>query len=240
MVRLRRFHAGLLTGLLAALCAALGYWQTQRAVYKTDIAHSYHAMTQLPAVPLSNRVDDWRYRRVTLRGQYAPQYTWHVDNRMRDGRFGYEIVSLFYDESGYAVLVNRGWVVGDPSRRSRPRIPPPDTPVSLQGRVYVPHGQRLLLKQDADQQWPRLIQRADSELMRRQWQAERGSTHDVFPHIVRLLDNQAGGLTVGWAHSTVSSTRHWGYAVQWFALSSVLVLLWVGRVIYGRKNARST
>ena len=79
-----------------------------------------------------------------------------LDNRIQGGRFGYEVVSLLALSSGEGVvLVNRGWIPGDPARLEMPDIPEVAGSVSLTGHVYVEPGKPYLLgAQQLEGPWP--------------------------------------------------------------------------------------
>src|SRR5262245_38659199 len=77
-----------------AACAAgiaLGNWQSGRASEKRE------------------RAAEQEKKRVSLRGVFRPELTVLLDNRIRNHRIGYEVLTpLRLDDASY-VLVNRGW-----------------------------------------------------------------------------------------------------------------------------------
>ena len=87
--------------LAAAACAAgiaLGNWQSGRADQKRAAA---------------------RLERVAVEGEFVPKYTVYLDNRMRRGKAGYEIVTpLRLRGSAAHVLVNRGWIEAGKTRET--------------------------------------------------------------------------------------------------------------------------
>src|SRR3954466_4935538 len=88
--------------LALAGCAAfiaLGNWQTRRAEEKRAIA------AQLEK------------KRVSVAGEFVPRYTVLLDNKLRRGRPGYEVITpMKLGDSRVHVLVNRGWVQAGISR----------------------------------------------------------------------------------------------------------------------------
>src|SRR6185503_8045149 len=80
--------------LAAAGCAAfvaLGNWQSGRAQEKRDLGAALDK------------------RRVVLNGTFLPEYTVFLDNKVRQHRAGYEVVTPLRVD-GASVLVNRGWI----------------------------------------------------------------------------------------------------------------------------------
>src|SRR5687768_2143218 len=81
---------------------ALGNWQSGRAEEKRTAA---------------------RVERVVVRGQFLHQHTLLLDNRLRQGRPGYEVLTPLALEDGRThVLVNRGWVAAGASRDTPPAV----------------------------------------------------------------------------------------------------------------------
>src|SRR5688572_21770859 len=77
-----------------AACAAgiaLGNWQSRRADEKRAAAA------------------DLEKKRVSLRGVFRPEFTILLDNKIRQHRPGYEVITPLRVD-GEHVLVNRGWM----------------------------------------------------------------------------------------------------------------------------------
>ena len=68
---------------------------------------------------------DPAYVRVRLHGRFDERHTLLLDNRLRNGQAGVEVLQPFYDQaSGLWLLVNRGWVAWT-DRRSPPTLETP-------------------------------------------------------------------------------------------------------------------
>ena len=72
----------------------------------------------LPAA-LRLPTDDLADRQVTFTGSFKAQDFVLLDNRLRDGRFGYEVVA-FVSADALVVPLNLGWIEGDLSRMTTP------------------------------------------------------------------------------------------------------------------------
>lgn len=104
----------LLPGLIA-----LGCWQLGRAEEKRALLASYaQRSADAPmSTSLLQQSDDSAFRRVHLYGRFDAEHSLLLDNRMRDGQAGVELLQPFHDQpSGLWLLVNRGWLAW-PDRR---------------------------------------------------------------------------------------------------------------------------
>jgi cytochrome oxidase assembly protein ShyY1 len=153
-----------------------------------------------------------------------------VDNQLRGGRYGHDVISLFVDEaSGCTVLLNRGWVPGDPARRSLPEIDVPRDELRLMARVYVSPGDPYVLEEERfDSLTDRmLVQQAGSPTLRAALAAAVDGP--LFEHELRLLPGQPAGFRRDWPLMNVSPAKHQGYALQWFTMAAALALLFLLR-----------
>jgi cytochrome oxidase assembly protein ShyY1 len=217
----------LLTLVLVPLMVGLGFWQLQRAGEKAELAGNWEMRVQQAPVALSGlAVDDpaaLSYRRVRIAGVFEPGRYFLVDNRTRRGRFGYEVLGVLRSDST-TVLVNRGWMEGDPARRSLPRVPAVDGAVEITGHVYVAPGRPYLLaEQQLTPGWPKVIQAVEMDKI------STSLDDPVFPYPVRLDPDQPGALVTDWQIVNVSPEKHRGYAVQWFTMAAVLSIFYLLR-----------
>lgn len=209
--------------LLLPLLIFLGTWQAGRADQKRELLASYaerRAGAPISSTQLSHYADP-AFRRVHLSGSFDAQHSVLLDNRMRDGRVGVELLQPFLDQaSGLWVWVNRGWLPW-PDRRTPPLFTTPTNPQSLEAWVYVAPGTTFQLHADpADSQWPRLLTAIDAGAL---W-AQLG--RDGFAQEMRMEPGPAA-YRVDWPVVAMSPEKHLGYAVQWFALALALCGLYL-------------
>ncbi|MBF8740411.1 SURF1 family protein [Pseudomonas guariconensis] len=208
----------LLPGLIA-----LGCWQLRRADEKRALL-AIHAERRVEA-PLASgqlaQVPDPAYRRVHLYGRFDGEHSLLLDNRMRDGRAGVELLQPFHDQaSGVWLLVNRGWLPW-PDRREPVRFDTPNQVLALEASVYVAPGAAFQLHPDpVGGQWPHLLTAIDPAQL---WQ-QLG--REGFAHELRLEPGPAS-YRLDWPVVAMGPEKHLGYAVQWFALATALVLLFL-------------
>jgi surfeit locus 1 family protein len=214
--------------LLTPLFVGLGLWQLQRAEEKLVIAEQWQLRQQespRSLESLSGEAQALAYRRVRLQGEFVPGRAVLLDNRMYQGRYGLEVLSPFQLQgSGRLVLVNRGWVLGDGSRRSLPTVLDIAGPQSITGTVYVPPGEAYSLGDpQAVAGWPKMVQVLDIAYV------EELLEQPLYPYSVRLDADSAGALTTNWPLLNVSADKHQAYAVQWFSMALVLFLIYIWR-----------
>jgi cytochrome oxidase assembly protein ShyY1 len=227
------WRISLFTALLVPLMVFLGFWQLQRADEKAALADAWEQRRQQPPAPLdklwSVPGDSLAYRPVQFTGRFLQDEYFLLDNRIHDGRFGYEVLGILQlaERSGF-VLVNRGWLAGDPARLVQPRVPVVGDRVTVSGHVYVaPGAPYLLAEQKLGEEWPKLLQAVEMDKLVPLLEGELGAR--VFPYHIRIGAAQAGALTVDWQVVNVSPEKHRGYAVQWFTMALFLTLFYLLR-----------
>jgi surfeit locus 1 family protein len=219
--------------LTAATCVmlpcliALGFWQLDRAEEKRELEARWAERSAQPAIPLEDVLllaaaerDD---RLAEFEGHFLADY-WLLDNRLRDGRFGYELLA-WVDAGDLVVPVNLGWLAGDPARQRLPLIALPEHLVTINGRVHRPG-----LPPFVDlERLPDPRERVIPALALEAWQAglsERFGKAAV-PFVVRIDARSPWAKDARWVVVNQSPDKHTGYAVQWFAMAAVLALVFL-------------
>lgn len=233
------YRLALLTAVLLPGLLALGIWQLQRADEKRTLEAAYRTQQQRPPLDyagLRNLEENLAYRRVKLRGRFLDEPTIFLDNRLSKGRFGYQVVSGFKPETGaQIVLVNRGWVVGDPGRRALPDLPLPRGVLEITGHVYVPTGRPFqLASPEPPTEWPAVMQVLDP------YEVAVAAGEAVYPLEIRLDEGSRAALAIAWPLVNMSPDKHQGYAVQWFAMAMALVGILVWRGFMGSDGEHDT
>jgi len=202
---------------------SLGFWQLDRAGEKRDRQQQLNRIAAAPPVSLTEAraasLPDGH--RLLLRGHYLPSYNWLLDNRQRQGRVGYEVITPFELEDGARVLVNRGWVPAGANREERPNPPAPAGGQTLFGHLLSPSEHRLLKEAEAEDGWPIRRLTLAPEPMAEQL------GKPLLARYVRLDDASPGALVTDWPNTGTSAAKHLGYAFQWFAMALALVIWFV-------------
>lgn len=221
---------------------ALGFWQMARAAEKIALqALADEAALQAP-VELSmfdSAVDLPDYTRLALTGILEPDRQFLWDNRIFNGRAGFEVivplrlVSSDQLDGATLILVNRGWIAPGPSREDLPSVAFPHSgELQLMGTLTRPStgfSSGPAVSPDSAQ-WPKILQHFDySEL-------EQLFGEPVVPGVVQL-DRKAleasqtlamlPVLADNWQPVASGPERHYGYAFQWWAMFAALTVLFL-------------
>jgi surfeit locus 1 family protein len=207
-------------GLSVTLSAA--HWQFQRAAYKKALSAQYAQRQAEAPVPAGREEPaDMQFRRVQATGEFDPERVVFLDNRLRAGRVGFEVIMplRLQRQAGY-VLVDRGWVAGE---HNNPRQPPPIvTPagtVTVRGSAFTPSA--------------RVFELSPQPAGERVWQhvtPQRfaGAYGIALRHYLIQQENDSGdGLNRQWPPQPFGIERHQSYAVQWLVFASFVVVFYV-------------
>jgi surfeit locus 1 family protein len=227
----RRFRPGLWPTLavlaLLPLLLWLGFWQLDRAEQKRALLDGFAAGDR-PAVALRDGLASHsRYTRVRAAGRYRPDRQILIDNMTRDGVAGFYVLTPLETNDG-TVLVNRGWI---PKTFGVSELP--DVTVSGESREVTGRLDRLpraglALETEPAPGWPRVLQFPS----RSEIEAETGL--GLVEGMMLLDEGVPDGYARDWQPVEFGPDRHLGYAVQWFALSLTLVIIWI--VVNWRKR----
>jgi surfeit locus 1 family protein len=212
--------------LAAVGCAAfiaLGNWQSQRALEKRMLAARVDAALEGPPLELPARrvaVADYALRRVVARGVFVPAHTVFLDNKIHQGRVGYEVVTPLRLAGGSLhVLVDRGWVPAGPRRADLPAVVTPGGMQRVEGLALT----RL----------PRAYEPARRVPQGRVWQNlrladfSRASGLALQPLVIEQRSAAADGLVRDWPRPDSGAARNESYALQWYLFAALAVLLFV-------------
>jgi surfeit locus 1 family protein len=213
----------------AAVTARLGLWQLDRAAQKNLLRASQQTRSQLPPLAIADLARDagtaaeQTHRRITLQGQWQPRFTVYLDNRQMNARPGFFALTPLLLDDGTAVLVQRGWLPRDATDRTR--ISPPPTPagrVQVLGRVAAAPSN--LFEFGTSKETGPIRQNLQLDDFAR----ETGLA--LRPLSLMQQDDAAApfadGLLREWFVPAANVATHYGYAVQWFALSALSIGLY--------------
>lgn len=219
---------------LPVLCA-LGAWQVLRGQEKAHTLELAEAHGALPVVDLGGRSDAdpvAGQQRVRVRGVFLSDRQGLLDNQVRDGQVGYDVLTVLrLSGDGGLVLVDRGWLARGPRRADVPQWPTQDGEVTVTGYLRAPTDVPLVDGRVAETLggfW--VVSEIDTQHL--------GTYLDLplWPRILRLSPESAHGFRRDWPVVAMGPQRHYGYAVQWFGLAAALLALYV---IAGVRRARA-
>jgi surfeit locus 1 family protein len=213
--------------LLVAATVTLGNWQRHRAEEKGALEAQYQAMHALGPVPLASLLPEVeaspaaiRYQEVVATGEYDARHQIYVDNRVRDGRAGYEIVTpLRIAGSDSLILVNRGWMPAPPRRDGLPPVSVPAGSQRITGRLNLPPARYLELAKPATP--GPLWENLDIARIAGQYGIR------LVPAVLELESPDAPGLRHDWPQPQFGREQHVSYMVQWYSLAALTVVLYL-------------
>lgn len=212
--------------LLVAITVALGNWQRQRAQEKLSLRDQYEAASHSPPLSLdaatAATVDParFRFRAVRAQGVYDAMHQLLIDNRVHEGRAGFEVVApLKLGEGPGYVLVDRGWVAQGASRGALPQVQPPAGTIVVDGRINLPPARYLELGADSN---PGPI-RENLDIAR----IAASTGLSLLPFIVEQTRDTGDGLVRDWPAPDFGIEQHRSYMVQWYSLAALGVVLWL-------------
>ena len=207
------------------LMLALGIWQLERLQWKTALIAERAERTHAAPVPLPAAGDDLaaaEYRRVALSGSFDHDRELDLAARSHLGVPGYHIVTPFRLADGRTVLVDRGWVPNnrrDPKTRAAGQLA---GEVTLDGLIRVPVAKGWLVpdNEPGHHVWFWF----DLPAMARQ----AGIAGPLAPVFVDAAAAPIpGGYPLGGETILTLPNDHLQYAITWFALAIVLVVIYL-------------
>ena len=205
-----------------AVCVSAGFWQRSRMEQKLALRAQVEAAAKADpvAMPRATAWDAWRFRPVRITGTFDAAHQILIDNRIRGGRAGYDVIAPLALTDGRVVLVDRGWIAAGASRADVPQVPPPSGAVAIAGRLNRPPGAYLELASGTVQ--GRVWQNLDIP----RYEAATGLT--VLPVIVEQTAPAAPGddLVREWPAPDLGAEKHMSYMLQWFAFAATTLVLW--------------
>ena len=224
-VRSARFWLVTVAAVVAfAATLALGWWQLGRGHQRDAAQVATDERAQLPELSQASLVTagvaELMHRRIVLRGAWDVGRTVFLDNRQMRGAPGFYVVTPLKLEGGdAAVLVQRGWAPRNFEKRDAlPRIETPAGPIELHGRIAPPPAR---LYEFQGKESGTIRQNLDIAAFR----AETGlKLADV--SVVQSAPPSSEGLLRDWPRPASGSDRNYGYALQWWAMSALIAILY--------------
>ncbi len=162
------------------------------------------------------------YQRLKANGRYDNDRQFLLENIIVNGRNGYYVVTpLLTAPDEPVLLVNRGWLEKRQGPIDTASIAVPAERVTVRGRAgSLPRaGYKMGAAIRPSDSWPKAaVYPSLNEVA-----AALGAEVQSF---VLLMDHQEdNGFLRNWAPTEFGPGKHFGYAVQWFAMGAVLAAL---------------
>ena len=212
---------------LVFLCLVAANWQYTRGIDRSARNDVIQERVARSPIELSNRDADPtknEWQMVSTNGSFDSNQQILLRNRYWEGKYGYEVLTLFTSVTGEKFWVDRGWVQAGATATTPPEVPEvPAGTVSITGRFRLdsslPRGSFFALPRDG--------QGLVSEL-------NAQSQLDTEKFYINLLSGSEPALTPAAPAQLppLSDGPHLAYALQW--------LFFAGLIVYGRILIRRT
>lgn len=223
--------------LFVALFSSLGVWQLNRADEKHGIADNINLRSAESAVNLNNpfnwNQEQHQYRKATVKGEFISNGRLLIDNMIVNGQPGYHVITpLKITGTNNTLLINRGWIRQQGRKREPAEITTPKGQITIEGIMRTPSALPFVessvtaLKQTEEYNvW--LYLDVDKY--------QKESPLNMMPFAVLQNNNTDDGLRRKWSRYQAKTGMHIGYAIQWFAFSIIVTIIFIG---IGRKRAK--
>jgi cytochrome oxidase assembly protein ShyY1 len=212
---------------LVFLCLVAADWQYTRGVDRQARNNIIEERIARSPIELSSRdavLDNNEWQSITTSGRFDSTQQILLRNRYWEGKYGYEVLTLFTNTSGEKFWVDRGWVKAGATATTPPEVTAvPVGDVSITGRFRLdsslPRGSFFAL--------PATGEGLVSEL-------NAQSQLDTEKFYIDLLSGSEASLTPAAPAQLppLSDGPHKAYALQW--------LFFGGLIVYGRILIRRT
>src|SRR5690606_8872352 len=209
--------------------------QWSRAEYKTGLELHYQAGLQAEPLTIAEAIErgaELQGFRLQISGEIDNARSLLLDNQMEGHRPGYQVLTPLLTGEKIQVQVNRGWIVATADRRQPELMNTRSGTLVLSGKIYIPGNRQVVLKADdySHPRWPLLVQKLDMGALAKLFDQERAGV-ELAPFVVRLdpeMDVEEGDeMPRNWQWMAMSPEKHRGYAVQWFGMALVLLVLYI-------------
>lgn len=213
----------LVGALLVFQFAALGAWQVSRGLEKRAAQKSYESESNHTAWQAGMEIRSFQNLKVS--GRYDAGHQIVLDNIIINSRYGhYVLTPLVVAPDQPLLLVNRGWIEKSAGEFDVARLKLPEAEVTVHGRAgSLPKaGYKMGNAISASDPWPRHAVYPSSE------EISAALGRDIQAFVLLMDHNEKYGFLRQWVPSEFGPGKHFGYALQWFAMGAVLsgLLVW--------------
>ncbi len=213
--------------LLIIFCLWGSQWQYHRGVdrhARNAVIQDRIAQSPIELKSVSGALADFEWQTVSVEGIFDNEKQILLRNRYNDGKYGYEVLTLFKSNANKSFWVDRGWVQAGATATTPPVVTEvPTSQVSITGRLRLdsslPRGSFFALLGKGEGLVSEL--NAQSQLNTEKFYIDllSGSVPSLTPDVTAQLPELSDG-------------PHMAYALQW--------IFFAGLVIYGRILIRRT
>jgi len=209
--------------ILVVQFAGLGVWQISRGLEKRATRSAFSEESSFAA--WQDGMEIRPYQRLKATGNYAGEHQMLLENIIVNSRYGYYVITpLLSQDDEPALLVNRGWIEKPTGDINTELLALPGGRITVHGRAgSLPRaGYKMGESVSPADGWPkRAVYPSLDEVA-----AALGRS--VQPFVLLMDHEEQHGFYRHWVPAEFGPGKHFGYAVQWFAMGAVLagLLLW--------------
>ncbi len=213
----------LVGALVVALFAGLGAWQISRGFETRASQAAFRDETGFAA--WQDGVVIRPYQRLKATGRYDGDRQILLENIIVDSRYGYYVLTPLLGEGGEPpLLVNRGWIEKTSDAVNLEALSVSEERVTVRGRAgSLPRaGMKMGDAISPGGGWPKRAVYPDYE------EVAAALGYEVQDFVLLMDAEEAGGFHRHWVPTEFGPGKHFGYALQWFAMAAVLsgLLVW--------------
>jgi cytochrome oxidase assembly protein ShyY1 len=215
------FFKTLIALALIVLCIWAAQWQYHRGVdrhARNTIIEERIAKAPIALSEIDKNLPNNEWQSVVATGSFDQDKQILLRNRYSEGKYGYEVLTLFTSTSGEKFWVDRGWVQAGATATTAPEITKvPETQVSITGRFRLdsslPRGSFFAIPGSGEGLVSELNAQSQLDTEKFYLDLLNGSDPSLTPAVTAQLPSLSDG-------------PHMAYALQW--------IFFGGLVIYGR------
>ena len=206
--------------IFAPITFSLGLWQIERAAEKDNIIEKFNELQNNPHKPINTEDKFANWEPISSYGTFT-QYIILEDNALLDGQAGYKVYQYFRFEENSGVFVNRGFIARGRLKNEVPEITTPSGQFLIKGSALYKNSNAFV--KNIEESDKRIIQEFNIGLISNVYPELRAD--NIRPYIFNLDKNDQFKFKEIEKPINMSSDKHIGYAIQWFGLSVVLVVM---------------
>ena len=209
---------------LIVLCIWASQWQYHRGVarhHRNSIIAAHVAQAPITLEQITKDLAAAEWRKVRVQGRFDSTHQILLRDRYFEGKYGFDLLTLFTDIEGKTFWIDRGWIPPGESAAIAPKLPTTFTGVvSIVGRVRLdqslPQGSFFAVSPG---QKGELIQR---------WNAQAKTSVQTENFYLDLLQVSVQSMIPSAPVELPELTDgpHMAYALQW--------IFFAGLIVYGR------
>ena len=209
-------------GILVVQFVGLGIWQTNRGLQKRAEQADFEVQSGFSS--WFDGADVQPFQKLKASGEFDGNHQILLENIIVNSRNGYYVITpLVTAEDEPVLLVNRGWLEKTGPDLDAAAIDLATPRVTVRGRAgSLPRaGYRMGEAITASPSWPKFAVYPTLE------DVAEVLDRPVQPFVLLMDPEDPHGYYRDWAPTEIGPGRHFGYALQWFAMAIVLAALLV-------------